>query len=179
MVGTASRRGKKRASLLAACGLALAAAAVALWWGQGETGTVRRSIDGEPLIDAVPVTSAEPMDRAPILEVRGSIDGVVAVPPGATVHLDQAAVEARGDGAVRFELEIPVPLTSDEPRAVHLLPIGRPGFEMRSLPPSGARDRVRIDVPADALRQPGRYVVNVETTEDAHFPVRRFAIEVD
>lgn len=43
---------------------------------------------------------------------------------------------------------------------------------------NGERERASFSVEADWLSRPGRYIVEVETTEKSHMPLRRFAIEV-
>ena len=51
-------------------------------------------------------------------------------------------------------------------------------IELATSPFGADRTRARIDLPPDALNRPGRYIIEIETTEKSHIPLRRFAIEV-
>ncbi len=137
-----------------------------------------RSVDGEPLLEALPLADVKQHPERPELEVRDGLDGVLEVASGAVVHIDRAAIVELGDRPVRIELGLPVPSETNDPRPVRLLVVGGQGVELESHPLSGSRDRVRIDLPADLLAEPGRYVVDVETTEKTHLPSRRIAIVV-
>ena len=78
----------------------------------------------------------------------------------------------------RGELLVGVfPSADDEPRPVRLIgPDGRVLETVGALDTDDRRSaRVEID---PAFLRPGRYVVEMKTTERSHFPLRRYALEV-
>lgn len=99
-------------------------------------------------------------------------EGVASVESGQTVML--SAVAALGEGA-SVDLVLGEPSRTAEPLEARILTEGRvlPLFAILS----EDRASARIVVPPGWL-SPGRYLVEVKTTERSHFPLRRYVIEV-
>jgi hypothetical protein len=97
------------------------------------------------------------------------------VAAGATLQLDRAAFPK--SGPVRVSLGLPETSADAEPRPVRV--VSQPDHRILELP--GALDSGRtaatIEMDADYL-QPGTYLVEVQTTERSHFPLRRYFIIV-
>ena len=77
---------------------------------------------------------------------------------------------------VAFSLRLGEGSTNDEPRSVRLIATDGRVLELDGVL---ANDRMSasIDVPAEFLL-PGRYLVEVKTTEATHFPLRRYVVVV-
>jgi len=106
--------------------------------------------------------------------VDGLQTGEIAIASGETIEIDSKSLEAGTPVVVRLDLG--VPSATGEPRPVHLL--GPNGIVRRGVAALGegrASARYEID---PAWLEPGRYVIEVETTEPSHFPLRRYALEV-
>ena len=145
-----------------------AAIAVVLWAGS-------RSPDAEgELTGSSRPPPAEGVARAPEPTQRPSaFDHVIE--SGETLALDAASLPV-GRPLV-LKLALAEPSRSADPRPVRVIaPDGR------LLHLSGAlvaddRRSAEVEIDPDWLA-PGRYVVEVKTTEKTHFPLRRYALEV-
>ena len=97
------------------------------------------------------------------------------VESGATLEL--SLEELPPDAPVRVSLLLGVPSTSADPRPVRVIAEA----DRRVLETEGHLDAERgaatFEIEPGWL-QPGRYVVEVRTTERSHFPLRRYAIQV-
>jgi hypothetical protein len=142
--------------------------------GEHEPGA--RSIDGEALVDVVLEPGAVQHTASRQLRATGSLEGVLPAGPGDVIHLDTAQLAEAP--SVRVELVVPVAQTGAAPRPVRVYSAHRAPIELMTAPLTGDRTRLRIDMPSHTFDRPGRYVVEVESTEKSVFPVRRFAIEV-
>jgi hypothetical protein len=80
------------------------------------------------------------------------------------------------DEALEVDLLFPEPSASREPLPARIL---APDGRLLELPAGVAADarRARIEIPAGWLA-PGRYIIELKTTERSHFPLRRYALEV-
>ena len=100
--------------------------------------------------------------------------GEIAIASGGTIEIDSKSLEPGRPVVVRLELG--VPSTTEEPRPVRLL--GPGGFVREGQGVLGeGRTSARYEIDA-AWLAPGRYVIEVKTTEQSHFPLRRYALEV-
>lgn len=129
--------------------------------------------------DATPGMAAGPAD-APARSAAGAAPaapaaGELRVEPGGTLVLEAAKLEP--GRPVVLHLGLGEPSRSDEPRPVHIVAAdGSRGLEGQGRLGSERLDaRFEVD-PAFLL--PGRYMVEVKTTEQSHFPLRRYVIEV-
>lgn len=89
-----------------------------------------------------------------------------------------AAADLPGQGALTVELEVPPPSEGVEGLAARVVAPDSTTFESTAPLASPGRDRVRLEVPADWLRRPGKYIVEVKTTERTPLPLRRYAIVI-
>jgi hypothetical protein len=114
-----------------------------------------------------------PAEPAPVAPVATSESHAVAA--GETLQLDRASFPK--SGPVRVSLGLPEMSADTEPRPVRV--VSQPDHRILELP--GALDSGRtaatIEMDADYL-QPGTYLVEVQTTERSHFPLRRYFIIV-
>jgi len=69
------------------------------------------------------------------------------------------------------------PSRSQDPRPVRVISTDRRVFEGQGILGEGLAD-ARFEIDPEFLRKPGRYIVEVKTTEQTHFPLRRYAVEV-
>jgi len=93
---------------------------------------------------------------------------------GATLLIDSRKLDR--SKPLTVELVLGEPSRTDEPLAVRfLVEKGTPHLGSGLLSSDRTSARFEID---PAWLEPGRYVVEVKTTEASHFPVRRYAIEV-
>jgi hypothetical protein len=78
---------------------------------------------------------------------------------------------------VVLDLQLGEPSADDEPLAGRILAEGRAPLQIAGA--IGGEDRriARVEIPAGWL-SPGRYIVEVRTSERTHLPLRRYALEV-
>jgi hypothetical protein len=135
----------------------------------------RETPPAAPAAPVPPSASAPPAVAPPAPAPPAAPAGPPRAKAGGTLQLDRASFPA--SGAVHVSLELPVASTDDEPRPVRL--ISQPDhriLQVRGKIESG-RGAAAIDVDQSYL-QPGTYLVEVETTEQSHFPLRRYFIIV-
>lgn len=169
-----------------ALGTAAAMAAIALWVATRPVAAPPP--EGAPSGGDAPTTAAREADAAARGESdRAPDDAREPAPPGPaplvrsgeTLALDAARVAERATFAVRVALPTPPP--GAPPARARLLGDGiEPQWrEVRVAPgaDAGADGEATIELFAPEL-VPGRYVIEVETRERSHMPLRRYAIEV-
>ncbi len=100
--------------------------------------------------------------------------GSLAVDSGQTLRLPAARL---AQARLAVDLLFPEPSTSAGPLSARILaPDGRV-LELEAA--VGGADRRRASIEIDsAWLSPGRYIVELQTTERSHFPLRRYALEV-
>jgi len=113
---------------------------------------------------------------SPQLRLEGAFDRVLPLRPGDVVHLEASQLPAAGD--VELELDLGEASADAGARPVRIYRDGRVRLELETRPLEGDLTLARLVAPADAFRDPARYVIEVETTERSHFPLRRYALEV-
>ena len=152
--------------IVVALGAALCAA-LAFWlWnlatGPGPAGPESSQAESEP--------PGPPPPRA----VDAPQAGEIEIGSGETIEIDSKSLEPGRPVVVRLDLA--VASTTDDPRPVRLL--GPGGFVRLGEGALGAgRTSARYEIDPTWLT-PGRYVIEVRTTEPSHFPLRRYALEV-
>ena len=144
--------------------LAGALVAFALWASRREPPTQSERPVAPPPAAALAPAPAEipPLPEQPRLE------------SGGTLWIDSRELDR--SKPLTLELVLGEPSTSDAPLAVRFL-VRNAAPHLGSAALSTDRTSARFDVDP-AWLEPGRYVVEVKTTEPSHFPVRRYAIEV-
>jgi len=128
----------------------------------------RGSPEATPSVERKPGAAPEQLDPEHALENE-------PLPSGGTLTVSRDSLAAVGS--------LVVPLQLGQPEAPGSVLSGRIVTEGRVLEVSAAvgeeaPDVAEIDVAADFLRSPGRYIVEIKTSEKSHFPLRRYAIEV-
>jgi len=139
-----------------------------------------------PSGDVPESTSAVAEDRAPIADAATGVESgtAAAIEPLAALHLDlgeereiEAAALPAGEPIL---LSLAVPIVTD---GVGTLPVRLIAEDGRVLESPGSvrdddRERAEVAIEPDWLNRPGRYIVEVRTTEKTHLPLRRYAIRV-
>jgi hypothetical protein len=92
-----------------------------------------------------------------------------------TIRIDAASLVPGKPVVLRLDLE--VPSRTQEPRPVRVFSQDRRVFEGKGVLGEALTD-ARFEIDPAFLSVPGRYVVEVKTTEISHFPLRRYALEV-
>ena len=142
--------------------LAGALAAFALW-------ATRQEQPAPPVPEPPPaaVIPPAPVEIPPLPEQP-------RIESGATLWIDSRKLDR--SKPLTVELVLSEPSRTDEPLAVRfLVDNGAPHVGTGLLSTDRTSARFEID---PAWLEPGRYVVEVKTTEQSHFPLRRYAIEV-
>jgi hypothetical protein len=129
-----------------------------------------------PAPDAVtavaPVAAVAP---APARIAPPAQPGELQIASHQTIQLDAASL-APGKPVV-LRLALGEPSRNQDPRPVRVVAPDSRVFEGEGVLGEGLAD-ARFEIDPEFLRAPGRYVVEVKTTELSHFPLRRYAIEV-
>ena len=81
------------------------------------------------------------------------------------------------DRPARFAVFIPVPSTDSEPRPVRLIASDSRTLKVWAPMVGAERMHATFEVHPGWL-EPGRYIVEVKTTERTHFPLRRYVFNV-
>lgn len=124
----------------------------------------------EPLSEAVADPSAP---RTVRIEAVG--EATAPVPSGATLVVSRSSLGASPQFAVKLQLAQPE--DSGEPLTGRILTEGR-ALDLSAAVIGDASDVAQVEIDADWLT-PGRYVIEVHTSERSHFPLRRYALEVE
>ena len=121
-------------------------------------------------------------DSLPGQAVLGALESPVppapahAVASGETLTLSAAALER--EPAVTIGLDLGVPSADGAPRPARVIaPDGRL-LEQQAPVEASERRTASLTLDSEWLR-PGRYIVEVKTTERSHFPLRRYAVVVE
>jgi len=106
-----------------------------------------------------------------------SVPASEKVPSGATVWVTRAAWDA-ADPPV-LTLDIGAPQTEARPLAVTISAFQDSAIlaATETAPVAAGETEARLPLPAQAPT-PGRYLIQVKTTERNHFPLRRYVLEV-
>jgi hypothetical protein len=152
-----------------AIALLLAVAAIVVVGGRGPAGP--GASPGAPRRPGAVSPPAPPSEPA----ARGAGESA-PLESGATLEVSRRAL--RGGAPLVLELRLGEPDAGVEPLSGRIVVAGR---TPRDLTPSlvgrsGSLARVEID--ADWLASPGRYIVEVKTNERTHLPLRRYVLEV-
>jgi hypothetical protein len=121
-------------------------------------------------VPAAPAVAPEPPRVAPPME-----PGELRIASGETLQIDAASL-APGEPVV-LRLVLGEPSRTQDPRPVRVISADRRVFEGPGILGEGLAD-ARFEIDPGFLSAPGRYIVEVKTTELSHFPLRRYAIEV-
>lgn len=78
---------------------------------------------------------------------------------------------------VALNLDLAEPSANGDPLAGRIFSEGRVPLDLSAAILGDERRTARVEIDADWL-SPGRYVIEVRTTERTHFPLRRYALEV-
>jgi len=114
-----------------------------------------------------------PREAAPELPAP-NLDGLV-LRSGATLEIARASLSS--DEPVVVNLLLPEPSRASEPLAVRVVAFDGRTLETRGALHEADRRSARFELQADWL-SPGRYIIEMKTTERTHFPLRRYALEV-
>lgn len=121
---------------------------------------------------AAPAPAAEQRADVPVVPAERADEQAIA--SGQTLALDAASLQP--GRPVRLRLDLEVPSRTDDPRPVRVLATDGRIFEVQAR--LGA-ERKEVSFELDpAFLKPGRYVVEVKTSELSHLPLRRYVIEV-
>jgi hypothetical protein len=127
-----------------------------------------------PVPAPAPAPPPEPPARPPPREAVFDAAGELRIASNETIQLDSAKLEPGKPLVLRLALG--EPSRDDEPRPVRVISPEKRVFEGQGVLGEGRSDtRFEID---PAFFKPGRYLVEVKTTEMTHFPLRRYVIEV-
>jgi len=94
---------------------------------------------------------------------------------GETLEISADALPA--GRAVALNLQLTEPSADGDPLAGRILSEGRVPLDLSAAILGEDRRTARVEIEAGWL-SPGRYVIEVQTTERTHFPLRRYALEV-
>jgi len=101
--------------------------------------------------------------------------GELRIASNETIQLDAASLVPGRPVVLRLVLG--EPSRSQDPRPVRVVSMDRRVFEGQGILGEGLAD-ARFEIDPAFLLVPGRYIVEVKTTEQSHFPLRRYALEV-
>lgn len=101
--------------------------------------------------------------------------GELRIASNETIQLDSASLVPGKPVVLRLVLG--EPSKNEEPRPVRVFSADRRMFEGQGILGEGLAD-ARFEIDPAFLSIPGRYVVEIKTTELSHFPLRRYALEV-
>jgi hypothetical protein len=125
--------------------------------------------------DALAGTREGPDAATPAPIPTGAGEAPTRLAMGALLRLDSGALPLADDLALA--LELPDEARGAGPRDVRVLaPDGRV-LQTRATPLPGAGSGVQLEIDPAWLR-PGRYLIEVQTAEQTHFPLRRYVLEI-
>jgi hypothetical protein len=132
----------------------------------------------EPVVTVAPPAAAPAPVVAPPAPPRLALPdaaGELRIASNETIQLDAASLVPGKPVVLRLVLG--EPSKDQEPRPVRVFSADRRVFEGQGVLGEGLAD-ARFEIDPAFLSIPGRYVVEVKTTELSHFPLRRYALEV-
>jgi len=119
---------------------------------------------------AAPAAVAPESPRAALPDASGEL----RIASNQTIQIDAASLVPGRPVVLRLVLA--EPSRSEDPRPVRVVSTDSRVFEGQGILGEGLSDaRFEID---PAFLVPGRYIVEVKMTEQSHFPLRRYALEV-
>jgi hypothetical protein len=123
---------------------------------------------------APPAPAAAPSQPAAAPQPATSDE--LRVASGETIAIESSSIQP--DRPVVLHLVLGEPSRTDEPRPVRILDAedGTRNVEGRAVL-EGGRSEARFEIDPSFLH-PGRYIVEVKTTEPSHLPLRRYVLEV-
>lgn len=155
-------------------GVLLAAATVGflVWWAPAseQEGSARLG-EGTP---SRPAAAREASPVAPLVDLRETSLETLSIRSGDTLEIPAGTLA--GDEPTVMDLLFPKPTEAAQ------LPVRVLAFDGRQLESRGAiraddRRSASVEIPAGWL-SPGRYLIELKTTEQTHFPLRRYVVEV-
>jgi hypothetical protein len=114
----------------------------------------------------------------------GALPEPVVATPGRVTSLDSGGTLVVPAGALpasaplTIELRFPEPSADAAPRPARVRAQDGRMLELEAPLADAERRSVVVEIPTDWLF-PGRYVIEIETTEQSHFPLCRYALEVE
>jgi hypothetical protein len=127
--------------------------------------------EAEAVVAPAVVIPEPPQARAASPDASGEL----RIASNETIQIDAASLVPGKPVVLRLVLG--EPSRSQEPRPVRVLSLDSRVFEGQGILGSDLAD-ARFEIDPAFLATPGRYIVEVKTTELSHFPLRRYAIEV-
>jgi hypothetical protein len=112
---------------------------------------------------------------APDLPLVSPAAGELRIAAGGRIAIEAAALEP-GKPVVLL-LDLGAPSSSDEPRPVRIASEDGRTFDAQG-GVEGERTDARVEIDPAFLSKPGLYLVQVTTTEQSPFPLRRYVIQV-
>ena len=163
---TAKRHGKRSSRVVAVVVALLAGAALAVWlpW--------ERSVDAAEAPLAVASRGSVPAPAAPAVEPVAR----ARLASGQTLELRAAELASGEPVALRLDVAQTPPGPVSLP--VRVLATDGRVLEIWGTLRDPDRRNASVEIEADFLAPPGRYIVELRTTEKSHMPLRRYAIEV-
>ena len=120
---------------------------------------------------AAPAAVAPAPPRAALPDESGEL----RIASNQTIQIDAASLVPGRPVVLRLVLG--EPSRSEDPRPVRVVSADSRVFEGQGILGEGRAD-ARFEIDSAFLLVPGRYIVEVKTTEQSHFPLRRYALEV-
>jgi len=155
--------------------LLLALVLAGRWLGGGDEA---EAPSRPPAATAAPVAGeppvAEPPAPPPARYSGGVVEELVLI-HGESIEIPAEALPK--DRSLRVSILLPVASTSDAPRPVRILAPGRDPLDTVGQHVDGDRSNATVEIEPGWLR-PGRYIVEVRTTEMSHLPIRRYVLLV-
>jgi hypothetical protein len=161
---------------IAVAGAIAVAAGVGLgvWWRPvfPEDESLEAPEESRPgaVVAAEPPSHRESRAELPAPDLEGLV-----LRSGETLEIAIASLPA--DEPVVVNLLLPEPSRTAEPHAVRVLAFDGRTLETFAALREADRRSARFELQADWL-SPGRYIIEMKTTERTHFPHRRYALEV-
>ena len=165
---------RKATRIALVAGAAVAGAALSLLtsdrWRRPDPDSVAAVAPAAPAPAPAPAVQPPIPPRPAVPDAAGEL----RIATNETIQLDLASLTPGKPVVLRLVLG--EPSRSEEPRPVRVISPEHRVFEGEGVLGEGRSDaRFEID---PAFFRPGRYLVEVKTTELSHFPLRRYALEV-
>jgi hypothetical protein len=128
-----------------------------------------------PAPDTSPAIAPAPAAPEPARVAPPVAEGELRIASSQTIQIEAASLVPGRPVVVRLALG--EPSRTQEPRPVRVISADRRVFEGEGILGEDLAD-ARFEIDPAFLSAPGRYIVEVKTTELSHFPLRRYAIEV-
>lgn len=126
-------------------------------------------------VELIDEPGADQAPSSPQLRAVGDLDRPIALRSGDVVHVETLQLPA---DAVTLELGLGEASKDAAPRPVRVYFGGRVVRELETRPLEGDLMQARVEIPSAVFGAPGLYMIEIETTEKAVMPIRRYAIEL-